>query len=90
MDVNQFILTIGALTLINNLVVEFIKTKITNKNTTVIAFIIAEIITFMGLYFGFYNLDIVATVVLGLSTGLSSTVGYDKIKQCYDSIVALK
>ena len=90
MDVNQFILTIGALTLVNNLIVEFIKTNITSKSTTIVAFITAEIVTFMGLYFGFYDLDIIATVVLGLSTGLSSTVGYDKIKQCYDSIVTLK
>ena len=90
MDVNNFILIIGALTLINNLVVQFVKTEITNKGTTLVAFITAMIITFLGLYFNFYAYDYVATAILGLLVGLSSTVGFDKIKQCYNSILNLK
>ena len=90
MDANNFIVTIGGLTLINNLIVQFIKTQVTNKNTTLIAFATAIVIAFVGLYMDFYNFDIVATVILGLATGLSSTVGYDKIKQCYASVIALR
>ena len=90
MDVNQFITVIGALTLINDVVVQFIKTKITDKNTTLIAFISAMALAFLGLYFDFYQFDIVATIILGLGVGLSGTLGYDKIKQCYDSIVGMK
>lgn len=90
MDVNTFILIIGSLTLINNLVVQFIKTEVTNKNTTLVAFITAIVISFLGLYFKFYDYDIVATVVLGLAVGLSSTVGFDKIRQCYNSILSIK
>ena len=90
MNVNEFITIIGALTLINDLVVQFIKTKITDKNTTLVAFISAVVLAFLGLYFGFYELDIVATIVLGLGTGLAGTLGFDKIKQCYNSILAMK
>lgn len=90
MDVNSFIVIIGSLTLINNLVVQFIKTEVTNKNTTLVAFITAIIISFLGLYFKFYDYDIVATVILGLTVGLSSTVGFDKIRQCYNSILSIK
>ena len=90
MNVNEFITIIGALTLINDLVVQFIKTKITDKNTTLVAFISAIVLAFLGLYFGFYELDIVATIVLGIGTGLAGTLGFDKIKQCYNSILAMK
>lgn len=90
MDVNTFILIIGSLTLINNLLVQFIKTEITNKNTTLVAFITAIAISYLGLYFNFYSYDLIATAVLGLAVGLSSTVGFDKIKQCYNSIILLK
>ena len=41
MNINEFITIVGALTLINDLVVQFIKTKITDKNTTLVAFISA-------------------------------------------------
>lgn len=90
MDINGFILIIGSLTLVNNLVVQFVKTQITNKNTTLVAFITAMAISFLGLYFEFYSYDVVATVVLGLAVGLSSTVGFDKIKECYNSILLIK
>lgn len=90
MDINKFMLVIGALTLINDLVVQFIKTNITNKNTTLVAFVTAIILAFLGLYFGFYEFDIVATIVLGFATGLAGTLGFDKVKQCYNSILALK
>lgn len=90
MDVNKFILIVGGLTLVNNLIVQFIKKEITNKNTTLVAFIAAIALAYAGLYLDFYQFDMVATLLLGLATGLSSTVGYDKIKQCYDSILALK
>lgn len=90
MDINNFILIIGALTFINNMIVQFIKTEITNKRTTLVAFITAMIVTFLGLYFNFYAYDYVATAILGLAVGLSSTVGYDKIKQCYNSILSLR
>ena len=89
-NINYFILIIGALTIINNLVVQFVKTEITNKNTTLVAFITAIALAVGGLYFKFYEFDVIATVVLGLATGLSSTVGFDKIKQCYESILSLK
>ena len=90
MDINKFIMVIGGLTLVNNLIVQFIKTNVTDKNTTLIAFITAMVLAFIGLYMDFYQFDMVATGILGLATGLSSTVGYDKIKQCYDSILTLK
>lgn len=90
MDINNFMVVIGALTLINDLVVQFIKTKITDKNTTLVAFISAIVLAFLGRYFNFYEFDIVATIVLGLATGLSGTLGYDKLKQCYNSILGMK
>ena len=90
MDINKFIMVIGGLTLVNNLVVQFIKTSITDKNTTLIAFVTAMVLAFVGMYMDFYQFDMVSTGILGLATGLSSTVGYDKIKQCYDSILTLK
>lgn len=89
MDINKFILIVGSLTIANNLVVQFIKTNITNKNTTLVAFITAIALSFVGLYFEFYNFDIVATILLGLATGLSSSVGFDKVKECYNSILVL-
>ena len=90
MNVNSFILMIGSLTLINNVIVQFIKTEITNKNTTLVAFITAIALSFLGLYLKFYDFNLVVTLILGLATGLSSTVGFDKIKQCYQSILSLK
>lgn len=90
MDTNEFVLVVGALTFINNFLVQFIKNELTNKNTTLVALITGVILAFLGLYFKFYNFDIVATCVLGLTVGISSAVGYDKFKQCYDSIMALK
>ena len=89
MNTNNFILLVGSLTIINNLVVQFIKTEITNKNTTLVAFATAIILTYLGSYLDFYNFDSVATLILGLATGLSSSVGFDKIKQCYNSILQI-
>ena len=89
MDVNQFILIIGSLTTVNDLLVQFIKAKITNKHTTLVAFVTAIILAFLGLYFKFYNFDIVTTIILGFATGLAGTVGYDKIKECYSSILLM-
>lgn len=89
MDISQFILVMGALVLINDIVVQGIKTKITNKNTTLVAFITAMILAFLGRYFNFYDFDIVATVVIGLAVGLFGTSGYDKVKECYSSILLM-
>lgn len=89
MDVNQFILIIGSLTTINDLLVQFIKTKITNKHTTLVAFVTAIMLAFLGLYFNFYDFDVVTTIVLGFATGLAGTIGYDKIKECYSSVLLL-
>ena len=89
MNVEQFILTMGSLVLVNDLVVQAIKTKITDKNTTLVAFIAAIILAFLGLYFNFYNFDIVTTAVLGFAVGLFGTSGYDKVKKCYASILVL-
>ena len=88
-DVNQFIYLIGAMTIINNVLVEFVKKEITNKNTTLVALITSMIIVCVAAYFKFLEQDIVLMILLGLATGVSSTVGYDKIKQCYKSIIEM-
>jgi hypothetical protein len=89
MKINTFMLVMGALVIINDLVVQAIKIKITNENTTLVAFITAIILAYLGLYFKFYEFDLVATGVLGLAVGLFGTNGYDKVKECYSSIVLL-
>lgn len=89
MEINTFMLVMGSLVLINDLVVQAIKTKITNKNTTLVAFITAIVLAYLGLYFKFYEFDLVATGILGLAVGLFGTNGYDKVKECYTSILAL-
>lgn len=89
MEINTFILVMGALVLINDLVVQYIKIKFTNKNTTLVAFVTAIILAFLGLYFNLYDFDIVATIVLGFAVGLFGTSGYDKVKECYAAILLL-
>ena len=89
MNVNEFIIIIGALTLANNLVVEFFKKTFTHKGTKFVALLTAMMISFLGLYFEFYSYDLVATLVLGFLVWMSSTLGFDSILQCRDSIVLL-
>ena len=87
--INMFLLNVGTLTLANNFLVEFVKKAVTNKGTKFVALITAYVVTFLGLYFGLYNYDLVATIVLGFLVWMSSTLGFDSILQCRDSIVLL-
>lgn len=89
MDISQFVSVMGALVLINDLVVQSVKTKITDKNTTLVAFVTSMILAFLGKYFDFYDFDIVTTIVVGLSVGLFGTSGYDKVRECYNSILLM-
>lgn len=83
---NELITIIGSLTLITTTLVEFFKKSIYNKNTTLVAFVIAEIVTWGATYFKVIGFDVVATCVLGLVVGLASVVGFDKIKEVIEKL----
>lgn len=90
MDINSFIINAVSLTLASDLIVQAIKTNITNTNTTLVAFVVAEVMSFLGLYFGFYNYDIIATASLGGLVWIIGTVGFDKVKEVFEKIKLIK
>lgn len=90
MNINEFIINATALTLACDLIVQAIKVNVTDKNTTLLAFIVAEVMSFLGLYFNFYNYDIVATASLGGLVWIIGTVGYDKVKEVIEKMMLIK
>lgn len=78
---SEFITIIGSLTIINNFIVEFIKKEVYSRQTTLVAFITGQVITWIAYYFNAFNYEYLSIVILGLIVGLSSCVGYDKVKE---------
>lgn len=76
---------VGSLTLVTQLIVEFIKT-LYNKNTTLVAFIVAQVVTWVAFYFKAFQFDYLAIVIIGLAVGLASTTGFDKVKQVIENL----
>lgn len=91
MTATSFIILVSAYAAINSLVVEALKQLIPEdkiKSYNLLAMISAIIIgiagTFIFYQFNSIALDVnnvICAVLLGLASGLSSMVGYDKVKQ---------
>lgn len=91
MDIGTFLMLLFAFSLISGLFTEGVK-KIVNDKTNLsynlIALVIALIVGVVGtgIYYQLNNIDfntnnIIYMILLGLSSGLCSMLGYDKVKQ---------
>lgn len=91
MTATSFIILVSAYAAINSLVVEALKQLIPEdkiKSYNLLAMISAIIIGIAGTFI-FYQFNsialsvnnVICAVLLGLASGLSSMVGYDKVKQ---------
>lgn len=100
MDVTIFLILLSAFSVISGLVTEGIKNITTDKvnlSYNIVALITSLIIGSGGTII-FYQLNtipftsnnIIYMILMGLASGLTSMVGFDKIKQMIEQIMNLK
>lgn len=92
MSVAQFIMLLASFSVITSLIVECIKKIVTDKaniSYNLTALIVAMIVGAIGccIYYQlnevpFTTNNIVYIVLMGFASALTSTLGYDKVKQC--------
>ncbi len=91
MDIGTFLMLLFAFSLISGLFTEGVKKLVNDKanlSYNLIALVIALIVGVVGtgIYYQLNNIDfntnnIIYMMLLGLSSGLCSMLGYDKVKQ---------
>lgn len=93
MTVSSFLVLLSVFAVINSLVVEAVKKVISeeNKKYNVITLVTALVVGGVGTLV-FYQLtgvpfsinNVICAVLMGLASGLTSMIGYDKVKQAIE------
>lgn len=97
MDINMFLILLFSFSVISSLFTEAVKKLINDKanlSYNLIALVVALIVGVVGtgIYYQLNNIafdinNIIYMVLLGLSSGLCSMLGYDKVKQSISQIL---
>jgi hypothetical protein len=92
MGVTQFIMLLASFSIITSLIVECVKKIVTDKaniSYNLTALIVAMIVGTVGccIYYQLNTIpftinNIIYIVLMGFASALTSTLGYDKVKQC--------
>lgn len=100
MTVNMFVFLLFAFSVITSLIMEAVKKLISDKENVsynVVTLIIGLIVGGVGMAI-YYQLsgvlytanNIIYMVLMGLASALTATLGYDKVKQTIEQIIAYK
>ena len=97
MNVNLFLILLSAFSVISGLITEAIKKMLSDKanfSYNVIALIVALVVGTVGcgLYYQLNTIpftanNIIYMILMGFASGLTSMVGFDKLKQTIEQIV---
>ena len=97
MEITQFLTLLFVFSIISSLVTEAVKQLKQNFSSSLMALIVALIVGCGGslVYFyltgtGFTPTSVLFSILLGLASGLCSTVGYDKVKDVVNEVGKLK
>lgn len=100
MTVSLFLMLLSAFSVLSGLITESIKKVLKDKanlSYNILALIVALVVGCVGCTV-FYQLDgisftvnnIIYMILMGLASGLTSMVGFDKVKQTIEQLVGVK
>ena len=97
MNVTTFLILLSAFSVLSGLVTEAVKKVVNDKanlSYNIVALVVALIIGGVGcaIYYQlnaivFTTNNIIYMILMGLASGLTATVGYDKVKQAIEQVV---
>ena len=97
MNVTTFLILLSAFSVLSGLVTEAVKKVVSDKSNmsyNIIALVVALIIGGIGcaIYYQlnaivFTTNNVIYMILMGLASGLTATVGYDKVKQAIEQVV---
>lgn len=100
MNVTMFLILLAAFAVLSSLITEGIKNLVKDKEnlpTNIVAIVVGLLVGGIGTGFYYVLNDIVFTdvnviylILMGLASGLTAMVGYDKTKQCLLQFVGMK
>lgn len=97
MNVTIFLILLSAFSVLSGLVTEAVKKVVNDKanlSYNIVALVVALIIGGVGcaIYYQlnaivFTTNNVIYMILMGLASGLTATVGYDKVKQAIEQVV---
>ena len=97
MNVTTFLILLSAFSVLSGLVTEAVKKVVNDKanlSYNIVALVVALIIGCVGcaIYYQlnaivFTTNNVIYMILMGLASGLTATVGYDKVKQAIEQVV---
>ena len=97
MNVTTFLILLSAFSVLSGLVTEAVKKVVNDKanlSYNIVALVVALIIGSVGcaIYYQlnaivFTTNNVIYMILMGLASGLTATVGYDKVKQAIEQVV---
>ena len=97
MNVTTFLILLSAFSVLSGLVTEAVKKVVNDKanlSYNIVALVVALIIGGVGcvIYYQlnaivFTTNNVIYMILMGLASGLTATVGYDKVKQAIEQVV---
>ena len=97
MNVTTFLILLSAFSVLSGLVTEAVKKVVNDKGNlsyNIVALVVALIIGGVGcaIYYQlnaivFTTNNVIYMILMGLASGLTATVGYDKVKQAIEQVV---
>ena len=97
MNVTTFLILLSAFSVLSGLATEAVKKVVNDKanlSYNIVALVVALIIGSVGcaIYYqlnaiAFTTNNVIYMILMGLASGLTATVGYDKVKQAIEQVV---